>query len=80
MLSKAITNQEIYDAFFDMAPLKASGLDGLHAQFYQTQWHIVDKSLILMVRLGFEKDQIEEFLNKNLMVLIPKVAGPEVVQ
>lgn len=63
-----------------MAPLKSLGLNELHAQFYQTQWHIIGKSLILMVKRGFERGLIKEYLNKTMLVLIPKVAGLEVVQ
>lgn len=39
-LEKDVTSQEVYDSLFDMAPLKALGVDGLHAQFYQSQWSI----------------------------------------
>lgn len=32
-----------------------------------------------MVRKGFEDDEVKEFLNKILLVLMSKVVGPEVV-
>lgn len=62
-----------------MAPLKAPGIDGLHAQFYQSQWRVVGDSLFDMVRKGFEFGKIEEYLNKTLIILIPKVISPKVV-
>lgn len=62
-----------------MAPLKAPSIDGLHAQLYQTQWNVIGNSLVSIVRKGFEDGAIEEFLNKTMLVLIPKVLGPEVV-
>ncbi|KAH1045831.1 hypothetical protein J1N35_036615 [Gossypium stocksii] len=37
-LEKAITNEEIKKALFDMAPLKAPGSDRFHAHFFQSQW------------------------------------------
>lgn len=35
-LAIGVTTQEVYDSLFDMASLKAPGIDGLHAQFYQS--------------------------------------------
>lgn len=35
-LEKAVTNEEIKKALFDMAPLKASGSDGFHTHFFQS--------------------------------------------
>lgn len=62
-----------------MAPLKAPRIDGFHAQFYQSQWSTVGDSLVIMVQKGFKEGFVEPFLNKTLIVLIPKVTGPEVV-
>lgn len=62
-----------------MAPLKALGIDGLHAQFYQTQWSVVGDSLEAMVQKGFNDRCVESFLNKTLLVLVPKVLDPELV-
>lgn len=58
-----------------MAPLKALGLDGLHAQFYQIQWDVIGESLVAIVWKGFEEGHMKRFINKTLFVLIPKVAG-----
>lgn len=62
-----------------MALLKAPGIDGLHAQFYQSQWSVIGDSFVSMVRKGFDNKEVEAFLNKTLIVLIPKVIGLEVV-
>lgn len=35
-LRKELTDQEVHNALFEMAPLKAPGVDGFHAQFYQS--------------------------------------------
>lgn len=78
-LARGVTYQEVHDALFDMAPLKAHGIDGLHGQFFQSQWHIVRDSLVDMVQKGFETGEIDEYSNKTLIVLIPKVFGPEEV-
>ncbi|KAK8540270.1 hypothetical protein V6N12_046558 [Hibiscus sabdariffa] len=35
------TSSEIRDVLSDMPPLKSLGPDGLHAEFFQKQWHVV---------------------------------------
>lgn len=50
-------------------------IDGLHARFYQLQWEMVGESLVEMVRKGFKSGEVEDFLNKTLIILIPKVSG-----
>lgn len=42
VLNKAISDEKIKFALFDMAPLKSLESDGYHALFYQSQWHHVD--------------------------------------
>lgn len=69
----------MHDALFEMDPLKAPRIDRLHAQFYQSQWSVVGESLVLMVQKRFLTGEVEAFLNKTLIVLIPKVLGSEVV-
>ncbi|KAE8673137.1 hypothetical protein F3Y22_tig00111810pilonHSYRG00091 [Hibiscus syriacus] len=53
--SMAITpnDTEIFEALKDMAPLKAPGHDGLHAEFFQKQWHVVSHSVYSMVKKVF---------------------------
>lgn len=41
--------------------------------------YIVGGSLIFMVKRGFEFGELEEYLNKTLIILIPKVPGLEVI-
>lgn len=78
-LSRGVVKQEVTNSLFDMESLKALDIDGLHAQFYQTEWDIVGDSLFSMIRKGFENGKVEEYLNKTLIILIPKVNGPEVI-
>ncbi|KAE8693615.1 hypothetical protein F3Y22_tig00110796pilonHSYRG00006 [Hibiscus syriacus] len=40
-------------ALKDMTPLKAHGHDGLHANFFQKQWHVVSHSVCSMVKKVF---------------------------
>lgn len=59
MLGNNITNEDIKQALFDMAPLKASGSDGYHAYFFQNQW---DKSRMPFV------NGLKEFLAENQLI------------
>lgn len=43
------------------------------------KWSIVGESLVDMVRKGFSDGIVEHYLNKTLIVLIPKVVKAEVV-
>lgn len=75
-LRKDISNDEIRKALFDMKPLKAPGADGLHAAFFQTQWHIVVESLCSMIKGVFNGNPLEPSLNKTLIALVPKTQRP----
>ena len=43
-LAMPIDKEEIHAAICQMSPLKAPGIDGYPAGFYQAQWHIVGES------------------------------------
>ncbi|KAE8674618.1 hypothetical protein F3Y22_tig00111743pilonHSYRG00079 [Hibiscus syriacus] len=61
--SMAITpnDMENFEALKDMAPLKAPGHDGLHAKFFQKQWHVVSYSVCSMVKKVFAGDLEKAF-------------------
>lgn len=60
-----------------MKPLKAPGLDGLHAAFFQSHWRIVGPSLFQLVAQFFEEGIFEAQINETLITLIPKVPAPQ---
>ena len=72
-----VTLEEIKEALWSMKPYKSPGLDGLHAGFYQRFWLIVGDSVKKKVMKVFVGREVPEYLNKTLIVLIPKVQGPE---
>lgn len=78
-LGREVSMLKVRTTLFEMAPLKSPGIDGLHAQFYQSQWEVVGDSLLAMIRKVFEGGLLESFFNKTLIVLIPKVSAPETV-
>ena len=76
-LNLPISEDEVKGALWSMKAFKASGPDGLHAGFFQRFWHTVGNSLIEEVRKCFAEKNIPDYLNQTLMVLIPKIHGPE---
>ncbi|GMJ08827.1 hypothetical protein HRI_004551900 [Hibiscus trionum] len=56
-----------------MEPLKAPGLDEIHAMFYQKNWEIVRESVCNFVRQSFSGDRIPMDVNRTSIVLIPKI-------
>ena len=63
-----------------MEPLRAPGLDGLHALFFQSQWEVTGESLWIMVYSIFQNPQHVKGINQTFISLIPKVDNPESVK
>ncbi|KAH1122316.1 hypothetical protein J1N35_005476 [Gossypium stocksii] len=76
-LLKTFTKDEIWLAVKSMSPLKAPGIDGYPALFYQQYWHIIGDEVthfcleVLNGRVEFGE------INKTHLVLIPKVDKPK---
>lgn len=58
------SSQEVHHALFEMSPLKALGVDGLHSQFYESQWNVVSESIVSMIKRVFEGDGLETYLTR----------------
>ena len=71
-----VTLKEIKDALWSMKPYKALGPDGLHAGFFQHFWLVVGDSVVEEVWRVFIERKVLEYLNRTLIVLIPKIQGP----
>ncbi|KAK8643649.1 hypothetical protein V6N13_012932 [Hibiscus sabdariffa] len=71
------TSSEIRDALSDMSPLKSPGPDELHAEFFQKQWHVVSADIFQAIRNVFQGGDLEQFLNRTSLVLIPKIDVPQ---
>jgi predicted CopG family antitoxin len=52
-LCKDFTEEEISDALFQIGPLKAPGVDGFPARFYQRNWATIKVEVINAVKLFF---------------------------
>lgn len=79
-LCRDITDEEIGDALFQIGPLKASGVDGFSAWFYQRNWDILKAEVTNAVKLFFVTGVIPEGVNDTAIVLVPKVDQPETLK
>lgn len=78
-LQTEISLDEVKSALFEMKPLKAPSIDGIHALFYQSQWEIVHASLLDFVRNTISGVPLDRSLNHTLISLIPKVDNPNLL-
>lgn len=76
MLSNPVTHTEVKNALFDMGGMKATGLDGYQAIFYQSQWEVVGESILKLIRGIFARPHRIGELNETLICLILKVDNP----
>jgi len=57
---------------FQIGPLKAPGLDGFPARFFQTNWDLLKDDVIKGVKQFFSSSHMPEGVNDTVIVLIPK--------
>ena len=70
---------EILQILQALPPLKAPGPDGYHALFFQTHWSSLGPSIIQVIQEIFERLTIPPNGGITNLVLIPKVAHPELI-
>ncbi|GMJ05748.1 hypothetical protein HRI_004244000 [Hibiscus trionum] len=75
-LTSPFTREEIDTALRSMAPLKASGLDGYPALFYQRYWSIVGGEVSDYCLQILNNNGDLTLINSANIVLLPKVACP----
>lgn len=76
-LEGAVSDMEIRNALFGMAPFEVLGVNGYHAKFYQLHWDVIVPSVYSMVHRVLEGQLMNPSLNQTFLVLIPKVIGPK---
>jgi hypothetical protein len=66
------SDDEIGDALFQIAPLKAPGPDGLPARFFQRNWALLRAETCRAVKQFFSDGILPDGINMTKIVLIPK--------
>lgn len=74
------SNEEIRRSSFSMSPLKAPGVDGFQAKFFQSQWEVIAPSVYCMVRKVLMGHPLDPSLNRTLLVMIPKIQNLELIK
>ncbi|CAL8995128.1 unnamed protein product [Prunus brigantina] len=75
-LWRPVTAEEIKISLFNIGSLKAPGVDGFPASFYQFNWDICAPDIVDMVLKVFQDCLIPKDLNYTLITLVPKVENP----
>ena len=70
---------EILRNLRELPPLKALGPDGYHALFFQQNWSSLGPSIIQVIQEIFEQLTIPSNWGLTNLVLIPKVAHPDLI-
>jgi hypothetical protein len=78
-LLKPYTAEEVKTAMFSIGDYKASGTDGLHVVFFKNFWSVVGDQVTHEVLQALNTGMIPEGWNETAIVLIPKVASPELI-
>ncbi|CAL8168851.1 unnamed protein product [Prunus armeniaca] len=76
LLNRPVALEEVKASLFNIGGLKAPGIDGFPACFYQSQWNHCGEDIFQMVLKAFHECTIPEKLNMTLITLVPKVESP----
>ncbi|CAL2279833.1 unnamed protein product [Prunus armeniaca] len=77
LLEKEVDMAEIKQSLFGIGGLKALGVYGFPACFYQAQWNKCADDIFAMVTQAFQKCSIPDKLNYTLITLVPKLQSPQ---
>ncbi|CAM8990804.1 unnamed protein product [Rhodiola kirilowii] len=80
MLLRDISEEEIKGAVFSLGPLKAPGIDGFPALFYQRFWEKIKSSVIQEVNVFWAEGRLDGNINRTLITLIPKKKDAERIE
>lgn len=78
-LLRVFTRQEVDVALKQMAPLKASGPDGMPPIFYQHYWSSIGEDVSCAMLSCLNSGTILASLNHTYITLVPKSKCPELV-
>ena len=72
LVDRPITDEEIKASLWALKPFKVPSPDGLHAGFFQRFWLLVRELVKNKIKHIFIERAVPEYLNKTLIILIPK--------
>ncbi|XP_061340525.1 uncharacterized protein LOC133287003 [Gastrolobium bilobum] len=75
-LSMKLSVEEVKRAFFQMPALKAPGVNGYPALFFQRNWEILQEQVFSSMQFFMQNPSQIGNINHTLIVLIPKVKRP----
>ena len=78
-LIRNFSKDEVEIALKQMAPLKASGPDGMPPIFFQHYWESIGDDVVKAMVSCLNSTSIETGLNHTFITLIPKVKSPEFI-
>jgi hypothetical protein len=79
-LTKEFSDEEISDALFQIGPLKAPGVDGFPARFFQRNWGMLKKEITAAVKINFSDGIMPEEINETVLVVIQKINDPQTLK
>jgi hypothetical protein len=73
------TEEEVYRALMQMAPIKASRPDGFSADFYQQHWGTIGPKVCKVALHFLNGSNLDDYINVTHIALIPKKTTPSCV-
>ncbi|KAK4397898.1 hypothetical protein Sango_1265300 [Sesamum angolense] len=73
VLSRPFTEEEVTKALFQMSPLKSPSPDGMAPTFFQFNWHVVNRHVLICVLNLLHNNVLPDNLNATNIMLIPKL-------
>ncbi|KAL6134809.1 hypothetical protein ACLB2K_067037 [Fragaria x ananassa] len=76
-MSRLVSESDAHDALFRIGQLKAPGVDGFPALFFQNHWDLCAPEIMDVVKQAFSSGIIPAGLNHTLITLVPKISAPK---
>ena len=76
-MSRLVSESDAHDALFRIGQLKAPGVDGFPALFFQNHWDLCAPEIVDVVKQAFSSGIIPAGLNHTLITLVPKISAPK---
>lgn len=76
MLTRNFMDSEILDAFNQMDPRKALGVDAFLGSFFKENWEVVGKEVIKLYNNVLDDNKDISYLYDTMIILIPRNKDP----